>query len=102
LLITGNQFVRPYTLTDSPSLFAPDPSIATFELSAGAYYEIAAKLRAAGYGHVFGTNGVIDITDVGLETAWRPVGAANCTCLARSGWDYCGRMLHETHRSRRQ
>jgi hypothetical protein len=64
-------------------------SIATLEVSAGTYDEIASKLRAAGYDHVSGANGVIDMTGVGLETTWKPVGAPKCTCLSRTGPDYC-------------
>jgi hypothetical protein len=64
-------------------------TIATLEVSAPAYEEIASKLRAAGYDQAFGTDGVIDMTGIGLETTWKPVGAPKCTCLSRTGPDYC-------------
>lgn len=41
-------------------------TLATLQVSAAAYYEIAAKLRAAGYDHAF-VDGLIDMTGIGLE-----------------------------------
>jgi hypothetical protein len=64
-------------------------TIATLAISPAAFDEIASKLRAAGYAHVFGANGVIDMSGIGLETTWKPVGAPACTCLSRTGPDYC-------------
>ncbi|OTP79440.1 hypothetical protein [Caballeronia sordidicola] len=64
-------------------------SIAMLEVSARTYAEIAEKLRAAGYGHVFGSNGVIDMTGIGIETAPPPAGPV-CTCLTNQlGPHYC-------------
>lgn len=40
---------------------------ALLEISAGAYDEIAAKLRAAGYDHAFNADGEIDMHGIGLE-----------------------------------
>lgn len=64
-------------------------TIATLEVSAAAYQEISAKLRAAGYDHAIGTSGVIDMNGIGLETTWKPVGSPGCTCGLLSGPDYC-------------
>jgi len=64
-------------------------TIATLEVSAAAYQEISAKLRAAGYDHAIGANGVIDMNGIGLETTWKPVGSQGCTCELLSGPDYC-------------
>ena len=64
-------------------------TIAMLEVSAAAYQEISAKLRAAGYDHAIGTNGVIDMNGIGLETTWKPAGSPPCTCLSLGGPDYC-------------
>jgi hypothetical protein len=64
-------------------------TIATLEVSAAAYQEISAKLRAAGYDHAIGTNGVIDMNGIGLETTWKPVGSPACSCTSLGGPDYC-------------
>jgi hypothetical protein len=41
-------------------------TLATLEISAAAYDEIASKLRAAGYDHVF-VDGLVDMKGIGLE-----------------------------------
>jgi hypothetical protein len=41
-------------------------TVATLAVSLGAYDEIAALLRAAGYGHAFVDDGVIDMSGIGL------------------------------------
>jgi hypothetical protein len=38
----------------------------TLEISASAYDEIAAKLRAANYGHCFNSKGEIDMTGIAV------------------------------------
>lgn len=49
-------------------------TVATMEVSASAYEEISAKLRAAGYDHAFDEEGMIDMTHVGLVKASEPDG----------------------------
>lgn len=64
-------------------------TLATLEVSAAAYQEISAKLRAAGYDQALASDGVIDMTGIGLETAPPPVWPV-CTCLTNQlGPDYC-------------
>jgi len=47
-------------------------TFAELEVSAAAYDEIAAKLRAAGYDHAF-VNGAIDMHGIGLTRGPEPV-----------------------------
>jgi hypothetical protein len=41
-------------------------TLATLEVTYATYEEIARKLKDAGYDHVFGENGVLDMTHIGL------------------------------------
>jgi len=41
-------------------------TVATMKLSQRAYGEILAKLRAAGYGHAIGEDGMLDMTHIGI------------------------------------
>ncbi|WP_322055676.1 hypothetical protein [Burkholderia cenocepacia] len=60
-------------------------TVATLALSASAFQEIAGKLRAAGYSHLFMLDGTIDMTGIGIATEppraapkpyeWRDTGA---------------------------
>lgn len=43
-------------------------TVATLQVSAAAFNEIADKLRAAGYDHAF-VDGLIDMTGIGIEPA---------------------------------
>jgi hypothetical protein len=44
-------------------------TVATLEVSAAAFDEIAAKLRAAGYDHCFDEAGLVDMTHIALVRA---------------------------------
>lgn len=60
-------------------------TVATLALSASAFKEIADKLRAAGYSHLFMLDGTIDLTGIGISAEptraapqpyeWRDTGA---------------------------
>ena len=64
-------------------------SLATLDISRAAYDEIAAKLRAAGYEHVFTVEGLINMICIGLTATPAPIGPT-CTCLTgQLGPDYC-------------
>lgn len=49
-------------------------TVATLEVSASAYDEIAAKLREAGYHHCFDEQGMLDMTHIGLVRSKEPDG----------------------------
>lgn len=51
---------------------------AILEVSQQCYDEIAAKLRAAGYDHAFGTDGTIDMQGIGLSPEEEP--EPECCC----------------------
>lgn len=52
----------------------PTHTLAILELSRAAYDEIARKLRAAGYDHVFGPDGKrIDMTGIGVTPPADPL-----------------------------
>ena len=61
-------------------------TVATLEVSDRTFQEIAGKLRAAGYGHLFMSDGSIDMYGISLACELRGTGPA-CTCAARSGPD---------------
>lgn len=42
-------------------------TVATLEVSAAVYDEVAGKLKAAEYDHAFGEDGIIDMSGVGLQ-----------------------------------
>ncbi|CAG9256076.1 hypothetical protein [Paraburkholderia caribensis] len=63
-------------------------TVATLEISSNAFNEIADKLRAAGYNHLFMVDGSIDMYGIGLACAPKPTGPV-CSCNSRSGPDYC-------------
>lgn len=48
---------------------------AILEISPAAYDEIAAKLKAAGYGHVFGSDSEMDMHGIALSRGPAPEGA---------------------------
>ncbi|WP_175777473.1 hypothetical protein [Burkholderia anthina] len=60
-------------------------TVATLDVSAMTFQEIAGKLRAAGYGHLFMMDGTIDLTGIGIASTlpreapqryeWRDTGA---------------------------
>ena len=69
-------------------------TVATLEVSKATYNEIAARLREAGYDHVFLHDGVIDMTGIGLvmlATPKRPV----CGICGEPGGG-CSHHEHET------
>lgn len=47
-------------------------TFATLEISQRAYDEIAGKLRAAGYDHVFTHDGAIDMAGIGVTRSEQP------------------------------
>lgn len=47
-------------------------TVAEMEVSQRTYTEIAARLREAGYEHVFLSDGVIDMSGIGLRVEERP------------------------------
>ncbi|AIP33343.1 hypothetical protein DR64_794 [Paraburkholderia xenovorans LB400] len=55
-------------------------TVATLEVSERTFREIADKLLAAGYQHLFMSDGSIDMYGIALAAAPRPVGPV-CTCL---------------------
>jgi len=64
-------------------------TVATLAVSDRTFHEIADKLRAAGYGHLFMVDGSIDMYEIAIARAPRPAGPVN-TCLTNQlGPHYC-------------
>lgn len=63
-------------------------TVATLEVTERTFQEIADKLRAGGYEHLFMADGTIDMYGIGLAREL-PAAGPVCTCASRSGPDYC-------------
>jgi hypothetical protein len=64
-------------------------TVATLDVSERTFQEIANKLRAAGYQHLFMADGSIDMYGIAITVAPPPVGPV-CTCLTNQlGPHYC-------------
>lgn len=67
-------------------------TIATLEVTPSAFEEIAAKLRAAGYDHLFMPDGSIDMYGIAIARVLKP--AVLCTCTMPFGPHQC--EIHKT------
>ncbi|MFM0270153.1 hypothetical protein PQQ59_06180 [Paraburkholderia aspalathi] len=64
-------------------------TVATLEVTERTFQEIADKLRAAGYDHLFMVDGSIDMYGIAIVATPRPLGPV-CTCLTNQlGPHYC-------------
>ncbi|PRZ56624.1 hypothetical protein BX589_101274 [Paraburkholderia fungorum] len=64
-------------------------TVATLEVTERTFQEIADKLRAGGYEHLFMTDGTIDMYGIAIAAAPQPLGPV-CTCLTNQlGPHYC-------------
>lgn len=64
-------------------------TVVELEVSAAAYEEIAAKLRAAQYHHVFGRNGQIDMSGIALTRLAPLPNAKPVTTTTDPAWGTC-------------
>lgn len=70
-------------------------TVATLEVSASAYNEIADKLRAAGYDQCFDEAGMIDMTHIGLVKAAESDDSKELQVLAEYGSDRHGSKIRQ-------